>query len=244
MRLLIIRHGDPYYPTDSLTEKGIREAELLSQRLCLESIDSVYVSPLGRARMTAEPTLLKTGLKPVVCDWLQEFPVGVKKGFRTKYRTDDRCAWNMPPEMWTGIADIYHPEKWRDADLYKDSGIVERYDLVCSEFDALTAEHGYVKDGGLYRIKVGYENRRETLAFFCHMGLGNLLLAHIMGLSLPAVWHTLFLPTSSVTTIFMEKHFDDRPIAHARLISVGDTSHLFAGNEPVSPSGLCTDEIR
>ena len=31
MKLMIIRHGDPDYVHDSLTEKGWREAELLSE---------------------------------------------------------------------------------------------------------------------------------------------------------------------------------------------------------------------
>lgn len=33
MKLIIIRHGDPDYSIDSLTEKGWREAELLSERI-------------------------------------------------------------------------------------------------------------------------------------------------------------------------------------------------------------------
>lgn len=33
MRLLIIRHGDPDYARDNLTEKGKREAKLLSEML-------------------------------------------------------------------------------------------------------------------------------------------------------------------------------------------------------------------
>ena len=33
MKLLIVRHGDPDYTIDSLTEKGWREAEFLSERL-------------------------------------------------------------------------------------------------------------------------------------------------------------------------------------------------------------------
>ena len=32
MKLLIVRHGDPDYSIDSLTEKGWREAELLSKK--------------------------------------------------------------------------------------------------------------------------------------------------------------------------------------------------------------------
>ena len=31
MKLMIIRHGDPYYVNDSLTKKGWREAEFLSE---------------------------------------------------------------------------------------------------------------------------------------------------------------------------------------------------------------------
>ena len=34
MKLLIIRHGDPYYEIDSLTQKGWKEAEYLSEKLC------------------------------------------------------------------------------------------------------------------------------------------------------------------------------------------------------------------
>ena len=73
MRILIIRHGDPDYEHDSLTEKGLREANLLKKRLCCEKIDAFYCSPLGRARKTAEPTLKAFGKEAVICDWLREF---------------------------------------------------------------------------------------------------------------------------------------------------------------------------
>lgn len=59
MRLLFIRHGEPDYEKDSLTEKGFREAEYLAEYLAGEKIDTCYVSPLGRAKDTAAPTLKK-----------------------------------------------------------------------------------------------------------------------------------------------------------------------------------------
>ena len=52
MRLLIIRHGDPDYSIDSLTEKGKREVQLLKERLSKLDVKAVYCSPLGRARDT------------------------------------------------------------------------------------------------------------------------------------------------------------------------------------------------
>ena len=45
MKILIIRHGDPDYEHDSLTEKGRREAECLAKRLVNEKIDYYYLSP-------------------------------------------------------------------------------------------------------------------------------------------------------------------------------------------------------
>ena len=33
MKIIFIRHGDPDYVNDSLTEKGIREAKLLAKRV-------------------------------------------------------------------------------------------------------------------------------------------------------------------------------------------------------------------
>ena len=33
MKLLFVRHGDPDYEHDSLTDKGVREADLLAPRL-------------------------------------------------------------------------------------------------------------------------------------------------------------------------------------------------------------------
>ena len=65
MKLLIIRHGDPNYEIDGLTEKGEREVALLTDRLCREErIDKVYCSTYGRAKLTIEPTLKALGMHP------------------------------------------------------------------------------------------------------------------------------------------------------------------------------------
>ena len=49
MNIYIIRHAEPDYEHDSLTEKGWREAELLSHRLSKIRNAFYYPSPLGRA---------------------------------------------------------------------------------------------------------------------------------------------------------------------------------------------------
>ncbi len=61
MKLLIVRHGDPDYDIDSLTEKGWKEVEYLSQKLSKLDVKAFYVSPLGRAKDTARSDLEKDG---------------------------------------------------------------------------------------------------------------------------------------------------------------------------------------
>ena len=54
MRLIFIRHGEPDYEHDSLTEKGWREAKLLAARTKDWHVDDFYVSPLGSRTGPAE----------------------------------------------------------------------------------------------------------------------------------------------------------------------------------------------
>ena len=55
LQILIVRHANPIYDTDSITEEGEQQAVQLAERITrLEKIDALYVSPLGRAIRTAE----------------------------------------------------------------------------------------------------------------------------------------------------------------------------------------------
>ena len=49
MRLLMIRHGDPDYEKDSLTETGWREAELLARRLEKLDIAALFIAERVRS---------------------------------------------------------------------------------------------------------------------------------------------------------------------------------------------------
>ena len=243
MKILIIRHGDPYYPTDSLTEKGSREAFLLGEKLKNENIKYIYVSPLGRAKLTAKPTAENLNITPTVLDWLQEFPAQLGFQYETDFYKNMKSPWNMPPELWADDALLYDINNWTKSDVLNGSKIAERYDLVCREFDLLLEKHGYKRDGNKYIIEEGAE-KDITIALFCHFGLGTSLIAHILNIPLISAWNSIFLPPSSVTTLYMEQHIASRPIAHGIFAGIGDTSHLYKGDEPISCSGLHTKELK
>ena len=92
MRLIFIRHGEPDYEHDSLTEKGWREAKLLAARTKDWHVDDFYVSPLGRARDTASFTLKAHGKTAEIMDWLHEFLGKVPDG-----AGGTRLCWDLMP---------------------------------------------------------------------------------------------------------------------------------------------------
>ena len=54
MRIVFVRHGEPDYVHDCLTEKGRMQALAAAERLREEGIGEIWSSPLGRAAETAE----------------------------------------------------------------------------------------------------------------------------------------------------------------------------------------------
>ena len=67
MLLYIIRHGDPVYNPDSLTQKGRLQAEAVAKRVALHGVDEIFASTSNRAMQTAQPTceLLKMEMETV-----------------------------------------------------------------------------------------------------------------------------------------------------------------------------------
>ncbi len=226
MRILIIRHGDPNYAIDGLTEKGAREVALLADRLVKENIDAFYCSPLGRAQKTAAPTLARLGKTAVTCDWLREFNY---KAIRVPYEDEPRETWDLLPNFVEQYPALYDAKLWREVEFLRDSEVPPYYDYVCAELDRLLASHGYERDGLSYRA---VRPNHDTLALVCHFGITAVLLSHIMNCSPYVIWQNAVTLPTSVTTVYTEEREEGR--ASFRCSSIGDLSHLYAGGEEPS----------
>jgi len=239
MRLLFIRHGEPDYTNDTLTEKGMREAAFLAERGKDWKIDGFYVSCLGRARRTAEPLEKALGRQAVVLDWLQEFRGRVDR----KYGEKDGLPWDFLPAFWTGYPELYDKDRWYEAEVMQKSGdapsVKEVYLETCRELDALLKQWGYEREKGYYRVK---GNRDVTLVLVCHMGITFIMLSHLLGMAFPPLIHGCFLPPSSVTSVCSEEV--EKGIAYFRCQGMGDVRHLYANGEPVSECGYFTEAFQ
>ncbi|MDO4518671.1 MAG: histidine phosphatase family protein [Eubacteriales bacterium] len=224
MKLLIIRHADPDYEIDSLTEKGWHEAELLSEKIGSMKIDKVYVSPYGRAKDTASLSLKKLNQSAEECDWLREFEAPIRRPDITDRKI---IPWDWLPQDWTQDERFYHYDQWFMNERMAEGRVKEEYDRVTEAFDAVLAMHGYSRDGHIYRAQ---KPNNDTIAFFCHFGLGSVLISHLLSVSPMIFWHGTCAAPSSVTTLVTEERREG--IAQFRMTSFGDTGHLFANNEP------------
>ena len=229
MKLLFIRHGEPDYETDSLTEKGIREAQLLAGRIGGMHIDKCFVSPLGRARLTAKPCLDALNMEAVTFDWLREFDPRI---LRPDSPGRARVTWDWLPQDWTKREHFFRYDDWWNDDILNNASVKESAQEVFDGIDSLLAAHGYERDKHYYR---SVRPNNDTLAFFCHFGVTTLILAHLIGASPMVLWHGMISAPTSVTTVYTEER---RPgTASFRITAFGDISHLNAAGEPPSFSG-------
>ncbi|MBR1393719.1 MAG: histidine phosphatase family protein [Ruminococcus sp.] len=230
MKLLIIRHGDPDYTIDSLTEKGHREAQLLAERIASMDIKAYYVSPLGRARKTAEYTLEKAGRTAEVLDWAREFDTLISDG-----RGGKRIAWDWLPADWTAVPEYFDKDKWYTTPIMQEAGMEAGVKRVYDGIDALIERHGYKREGNLYRA---VEPNNDTIALFCHFGVTCVMLSHILNVSPMILWHGFVSAPTSVTTLITEERREG--LAYFRTNTFGDISHLYKyGEEPAFSGRFC-----
>lgn len=223
MEIVIIRHGDPDYEQDSLTEKGKVEAQLLAEKLSKMKIDAFYCSPLGRAKATAAYTLEKMNREAKILDWLHEFKGKVKIDGQ-----NERYCWDLLPSFWAEEK-MYYTLDWYKTELMQSGNVEVEYKKVTEGFDNLLAEYGYVRDGHLFKVDQGHHKR---IVLFCHYAVGAVMTAYLMGVSPMTFLHNAVALTTSVTTFASEER--EKGIASFRMMAYGDTGHLYAGNEEVS----------
>ena len=250
MKLIFIRHGDPDYEHDTITEKGIEEAKQLASYIDRLNIDDAYQSPLGRAVDTAAYSLEALGLKAKTLDWLREFPAqfdpNISKetalAYATALKTDPdtklyktRIMWDVLPSYYGVHPELFDRYAWRDSDLVKCSDMVEKYDYVRDSFYELLKEYGYERDGDVFKV---IKNNDKRVAFFCHFGITAVILSTLWNVSPFVPLQFLATAPTSVTELATEER--QKGIATFRTLRIGDTTHIsIAGAKPSFSARFC-----
>ena len=221
MLLYIIRHGDPDYTTDTLTERGKQQAEAVALRMKHAGITQVFSSPMGRAKETAEPTCRLLSLPCGIEEWSHEigeeritlYPDGKRRSVtdleNTHYRKD-------------GFIDLPY-DRAGEAPGFSDSGMVEATAKIAAGGRDFLARLGYAEENGVYRIT---NPNDERVALFCHSAMGRAWLSTLLHIPLHLMWSGFHYTHTGVTVIDFENYKSG--FTAPRCLVYSDMSHLLA----------------
>lgn len=208
MLLYIIRHADPNYENDTITEFGRQEADALAEWLKDKRIDKIYTSPLGRAIDTARPTLEAKRMTHEILPWTQE-----RMHYMESHLMKPNSVCSYGVSVQKGVHDF---KDFMETDRMKTIENMQK----CS--DDFFASLGFKREGLFYKIEA-YND--DVIAVFCHGGFGCAWISHLLGVGAGMMFPCISLNTSSVTTFEFcnEETGYTRPI----LRRLGEITHIY-----------------
>jgi probable phosphoglycerate mutase len=222
MKLILIRHADPDYANDSLTEKGHKQAELLGKAMKNVQIDEVYVSPMGRAALTAEYIVKEHEISPVTLPWIHELNGNYK---------DELWSWNYHGcDLHANVVN-WDLDNWQNNVPYGEHMKKVAEEFYCS-FDDFMEKHGYVRDNNRYRV---VKENNSTVVFVCHAGLISTLLSKLINVPLPIVYSHFEISPSSRTELVTQSKDE---YAIWRMETMNDMSHADNLRAAVQQTGM------
>ncbi len=222
-----VRHGDPIYNPDSLTELGHKQADALAKRFALYGLDEIYSSTSVRAQQTAEPTCKILNKKTSLLDWTHEALAW--EDFATK--TDegiDTWAYCIPKRIRQFNSKEVKAlgEKWYDHPCFVDTNFKHGVERINRETDAFLLSLGFEHDRekGCYKL-VKPNNKR--IALFAHEGFGKAFLSSLLDIPYPMLCSHFELGHSGVTVIFFNESEGE---IYPKILQWSNDSHLYKEN--------------
>lgn len=228
MLLYVIRHADPIYNPDSLTEKGKRQAEALGRRLAVHGLDRIYASPMNRAQMTAKPASELLGKPIQTLDWTSEDLAGKYMGFEDDVKGGWTWTFGINPTRYKTEENLALGDKWYEGYPFNRSKAKEGYDIISKASDEFMESLGYKREGLKYKI---LKPNDEKVAVFCHYGFGTTWLSHLLGMNPIVFWSTFDINHSGVTIINFPNHSDG--YTAPKVLCLSDISHFYGDRLPM-----------
>ncbi len=201
MRIVFVRHGEPDYTHDCLTEQGKLQALAAAERLREEGIEEIFSSPLGRAAETAAATaeLLKLPVKTL--DYMRELHWGSTDG--TPLPSDGH-PWDLADLLAGEGWDLTNPG-WREHPYFRNNRVTENADMVARKTDEWLLSLGYERNGAFYRC-IRPDDRQKTVALFSHGGSSAAAMGHILNLPFPYACGLFHLEFTGITIIRLDRN--------------------------------------
>lgn len=222
MQLYYIRHGEPIYEPDQLTEKGHAQARALGEAMKDYGIDKIFASTSNRARQTAQPLADALQKDVVLLDWCNEKYAADAFGAKD----DGKWSWIYRVEKYLALFasdEVYAlRDKWYEHPAFAALKCKEGYLRAAREADAFLESFGLVRDENehCYRADKLFDGK---IALFAHEGFGHFFLPYVTFIPYP-LFARFDNAHTGVTQIDFKPFEDGR--VFPRIQYVSNTAHL------------------
>ena len=221
MLLYIVRHGDPIYETDTLTERGRLQAEAVGKRMLDAKIDRIFSSPMGRAKETADPACRLLGIEKEIEPWTHEigderltpFPDGVMKSISVVQNTY---------YLENGNIDLTYENSY-DCTGINQSEMKKAVAYIKENGREFLERLGYREENGVYRI---IEPNESRVALFCHAAFARAWLSTLLHVPLHIMWASFDYTHTGVTVLEFKNN--ENGITAPKCLVLSDLSHLYS----------------
>ena len=223
MLLFYIRHGQPIYDPDSLTELGQKQADALAKRLKNSNIDVIYSSTSGRAMDTAKPTAKALNMDIIPLDWAHEI-----HAWDNMYLTVDgkkEFAFLLPDVRTSFTSqDVRSLDKdWAKHPDYSGTNFGSFEKTISAQVDEFLLGLGYehLRDENRYRVVNDNEKR---IALFAHQGMGMSILSQILDIPYPMFAAHFDMSHTGMTVIEFK---NENGYCIPKMLQLSNDSHLY-----------------
>lgn len=225
MLLFYVRHGDPIYSPDSLTELGHKQAEALVSRMKICNPDRIYASSSNRAILTATPTAEALGKQIEILDWCNEAH-SAKALFYTGSSGDRDWIFRHKESLPILVSEevrMLDREWYKHPFFHKMPWLEEEMARMRREVDGFMLSLGYRHEGNGYVVEAP---KFERIALFAHQGFGLSFLSTLLDIPYSQFATRFDMGHSSVTVI----EFGEKGFVVPTVLQLSNDSHIFASD--------------
>ncbi len=222
MRIVFVRHGEPDYRRDCLTETGKVQALAAAQRLKEEGISEIWSSPLGRAAETAAAASEALGLPVRILDFMRELDWGSCDGSPL---FADGHPWDIADELARRGVNL-NADNWREHPFFSGNKVCAAVDRTEQGIDEWLLGLGYRREGFYYRC-IRENSEQKTVALFSHGGSSCAAMGHMLNLPFPYACALLHLEFTGITILRLDRRPGSMVLPCLELAN--DSRHICAG---------------
>ncbi len=225
MLLFYVRHGDPIYSPDSLTELGKQQAEALVSRMKICNPGKIYASSSNRAIMTAEPTAKALGKEIEILDWCNE-SYSAKALFYTGSNGSRDWIFRHSESRPVLVSDAVRKldREWYKHPFFdKMPWLKDEMTRMQTETDAFMLSLGYRHQGNGY---VAERPNDDRVALFAHQGFGLEFLSALLDIPYSQFATRFDMGHSGMTVI----EFSGSGFVVPKVLQLSNDSHLLVSD--------------